>query len=275
MPDIPLFSKNTAAFVHEAHLSNADGDTNYVRMQVLTNAGALDRDKQLAAVHPTDRGCRRRPRPHPTHLGAADRGHPRRPGNRRPREHERWDRGGGAGADRGVAGGRATRATGWGPVCEATVLKPAQALSHHESQNQQRDACSRHGKRHKFPTTISERAPRPVQGGIGHPGLSRSAFSMLWLRRLDHAVHRIGRNTNEGAVACSPSSTMLERSSLFRSPGSWLRLRSSNRQLVRQQGIQRPPQSRSPSSALRGGGGAQIDRGRARCERCSVFRVQQ
>jgi phenylpyruvate tautomerase PptA (4-oxalocrotonate tautomerase family) len=27
-----------------------DGDSNYIRVQVLTNAGALDRDKQLAVV---------------------------------------------------------------------------------------------------------------------------------------------------------------------------------------------------------------------------------
>jgi phenylpyruvate tautomerase PptA (4-oxalocrotonate tautomerase family) len=53
VPDIPLFRKNTAAFVHElppTALSNVDGDATYVRIQVLTNAGALDRDKQLAAV---------------------------------------------------------------------------------------------------------------------------------------------------------------------------------------------------------------------------------
>jgi phenylpyruvate tautomerase PptA (4-oxalocrotonate tautomerase family) len=53
VPDILMFRKNTAAFVHEmpsASLSNVDGDTTYVRVQVLTNAGALDRDKQLAAV---------------------------------------------------------------------------------------------------------------------------------------------------------------------------------------------------------------------------------
>jgi phenylpyruvate tautomerase PptA (4-oxalocrotonate tautomerase family) len=53
VPDIPLFRKNTAAFVHElptTALSNVDGDATYVRVQVLTNAGALDRDKQLAAV---------------------------------------------------------------------------------------------------------------------------------------------------------------------------------------------------------------------------------
>ena len=53
VPDIPMFRKNTAAFVHElpaCALSNVDGDGNYVRVQVLTNAGALDRDKQLAVV---------------------------------------------------------------------------------------------------------------------------------------------------------------------------------------------------------------------------------
>jgi hypothetical protein len=51
VPDIPMFRKNTAAFVHEmpaTNLSNVDGDSTYVRVQVLTNAGALDRDKQLA-----------------------------------------------------------------------------------------------------------------------------------------------------------------------------------------------------------------------------------
>jgi hypothetical protein len=53
VPDIPMFRQNTAAFVHDlpaASLSNVDGDTNYVRIQVLTNAGALDRGKQLAVV---------------------------------------------------------------------------------------------------------------------------------------------------------------------------------------------------------------------------------
>ena len=51
VPDIPMFRKNTAAFVHDvAALSNVDGDSDYVRVQVLTNAGALDRDKQLAVV---------------------------------------------------------------------------------------------------------------------------------------------------------------------------------------------------------------------------------
>lgn len=53
VPDIPMFRKNTAAFVHDlpaTNLSNVDGDSTYVRVQVLTNAEALDRDKQLAVV---------------------------------------------------------------------------------------------------------------------------------------------------------------------------------------------------------------------------------
>jgi len=53
VPDIPMFRQNTAAFIHElpaGDLSNVDGDTGYVRIQVLTNAGALDRDKQIAVV---------------------------------------------------------------------------------------------------------------------------------------------------------------------------------------------------------------------------------
>jgi phenylpyruvate tautomerase PptA (4-oxalocrotonate tautomerase family) len=53
VPDIAMFRKNTAAFIHELpadSLSNVDGDSGYVRVQVLTNAGALGRDKQLAVV---------------------------------------------------------------------------------------------------------------------------------------------------------------------------------------------------------------------------------
>src|SRR6202522_4253135 len=53
VPDIPMFRQNTAAFVHEmaaGAISNVDGDGGYVRVQVLTNAGALDREKQLAVV---------------------------------------------------------------------------------------------------------------------------------------------------------------------------------------------------------------------------------
>ena len=53
VPDIPMFRNNTAGFVHEladGALSNVAGAGDYVRIQVLTNAGALDRDKQLAVT---------------------------------------------------------------------------------------------------------------------------------------------------------------------------------------------------------------------------------
>ena len=53
VPDIMLFRKNTVAFVHQMPvnaLSNVAGDADGVRIQVLTNAAALDREKQLTAV---------------------------------------------------------------------------------------------------------------------------------------------------------------------------------------------------------------------------------
>jgi hypothetical protein len=53
VPNIPLFRQNTAAFVHDLSplaFSNVDGEHDHVRVQVLTNAGALDREKQLAVV---------------------------------------------------------------------------------------------------------------------------------------------------------------------------------------------------------------------------------
>src|ERR1700733_9812134 len=53
VPDIPMFRQNTAAFVHALSAeatSNVDGDSSSVRVQVLTNFEALDRDKQLAVV---------------------------------------------------------------------------------------------------------------------------------------------------------------------------------------------------------------------------------
>jgi phenylpyruvate tautomerase PptA (4-oxalocrotonate tautomerase family) len=53
VPDIAMFRKNTAAFVHElppGAMANVDGEGGHVRVQVLTNAGALDRPKQLAVV---------------------------------------------------------------------------------------------------------------------------------------------------------------------------------------------------------------------------------
>jgi phenylpyruvate tautomerase PptA (4-oxalocrotonate tautomerase family) len=53
VPDIPMFRENTAAFVRELPpdaISDVDGDSAHIRVQVLTNAGALDRDKQIAVV---------------------------------------------------------------------------------------------------------------------------------------------------------------------------------------------------------------------------------
>ena len=53
VPDLPLFRNNTAAFVHElpaSAIANVNGDSDYVRVQVLTPAGVLDRDKQLGVV---------------------------------------------------------------------------------------------------------------------------------------------------------------------------------------------------------------------------------
>src|SRR6201995_4610342 len=53
VPDIPMFRRNTAAFIHDlppGALANVNGESDYVRVQVLTNAGALDRAKQLAVV---------------------------------------------------------------------------------------------------------------------------------------------------------------------------------------------------------------------------------
>ncbi len=61
VPDISMFRKNTAGFIHElpeSTIANVDGDSNYVRIQVITNKGALDRDKQLAVVNElTDLVC--------------------------------------------------------------------------------------------------------------------------------------------------------------------------------------------------------------------------
>ena len=53
VPKLPLFQKNTAAFIHELpadSISNVDGDGNYVRVQVLTPVGVLDREKQIGVV---------------------------------------------------------------------------------------------------------------------------------------------------------------------------------------------------------------------------------
>jgi phenylpyruvate tautomerase PptA (4-oxalocrotonate tautomerase family) len=53
VPAIPLFQDNTAAFIHDLpadSLSNVSGASNYVRVQVLTPVGVLDRAKQLGVV---------------------------------------------------------------------------------------------------------------------------------------------------------------------------------------------------------------------------------
>jgi phenylpyruvate tautomerase PptA (4-oxalocrotonate tautomerase family) len=53
VPEIPFFQDNTAAFVHELDpeaFSTAAGGSSSVRVQVTTNAGALNRDQQLGVV---------------------------------------------------------------------------------------------------------------------------------------------------------------------------------------------------------------------------------
>jgi phenylpyruvate tautomerase PptA (4-oxalocrotonate tautomerase family) len=53
VPEISLFLDNTAAFIHDLDadaLSNAAGDSNYVRVQILTPVGVLNRDKQVGVV---------------------------------------------------------------------------------------------------------------------------------------------------------------------------------------------------------------------------------
>src|ERR1700682_3919791 len=53
VPELPLFSDNTAAFIHDLPaeaISNAAGASNYVRVQVLTPVHVLDREKQLGVV---------------------------------------------------------------------------------------------------------------------------------------------------------------------------------------------------------------------------------
>jgi phenylpyruvate tautomerase PptA (4-oxalocrotonate tautomerase family) len=53
VPDLALFRNNTAAFVHELpadSIANVNGEGNYVRVQVLTPLGVLDREKQLGVV---------------------------------------------------------------------------------------------------------------------------------------------------------------------------------------------------------------------------------
>jgi len=53
VPDIALFRDNTCGFVHELAadaISDVAGSGRHIRVQVLTPAGVLDRDKQLGVV---------------------------------------------------------------------------------------------------------------------------------------------------------------------------------------------------------------------------------
>jgi phenylpyruvate tautomerase PptA (4-oxalocrotonate tautomerase family) len=53
VPDLALFRDNTAAFIHHlpsTSIANVNGESNYIRVQVLTSIGVLDRDKQLGVV---------------------------------------------------------------------------------------------------------------------------------------------------------------------------------------------------------------------------------
>jgi phenylpyruvate tautomerase PptA (4-oxalocrotonate tautomerase family) len=53
VPELPMFRNNTAAFIHalpDGAIANVEGESDYVRVQVLTNLGALNRSKQLAVV---------------------------------------------------------------------------------------------------------------------------------------------------------------------------------------------------------------------------------
>jgi Methyladenine glycosylase len=53
VPHVGLFRNNTAAFVHDMlaeSIANVAGDSNYVRVHVLTPTGVLDREKQLGVV---------------------------------------------------------------------------------------------------------------------------------------------------------------------------------------------------------------------------------
>src|SRR5205807_10436620 len=53
VPEIPLFSDNTAAFIHDLPteaIANAAGAGNYIRVHVLTPVNVLDRDNPPGVV---------------------------------------------------------------------------------------------------------------------------------------------------------------------------------------------------------------------------------
>jgi len=52
-PDTPMFRRSTAAYIHEwpgSAFCNVDGESDYLRIQVITTAVALQRQKQLELV---------------------------------------------------------------------------------------------------------------------------------------------------------------------------------------------------------------------------------
>ena len=94
VPNIPMFRKNTAAFVHPlpgSALANVDGDSTYVRVQVLTNHGR----STAPSRSPSSRGSQRSwltaagdPSLADRDLGPADRGARWGLGTGGAREHE-------------------------------------------------------------------------------------------------------------------------------------------------------------------------------------------
>jgi phenylpyruvate tautomerase PptA (4-oxalocrotonate tautomerase family) len=53
VPELPMFTQNTAGFVHELPadaISDVTGASDHIRIQVLTPVGVLDRDKQIGVV---------------------------------------------------------------------------------------------------------------------------------------------------------------------------------------------------------------------------------
>jgi hypothetical protein len=131
VPDIRMFRKNTAAFVHElppSSLSNVDGDNTYVRSRssptsapsIVTSNSRSSADSPLSSL--------RRPviRRSPAHLSTPDGGARRRVGAGRTREHERRASRGSSCSDRRTAGAHArrlgrTKAPGVIAFCEHVV----------------------------------------------------------------------------------------------------------------------------------------------------------
>ena len=64
VPNIPMFRKNTAAFIHElaaTSISNVDADSDYVRVQVLTNGEHSTGPSRSRSSSSSSRSWRRRP----------------------------------------------------------------------------------------------------------------------------------------------------------------------------------------------------------------------